>query len=221
MKKLSFIIVVLISFLTTSKVFAKRKLDLFSPKRQTPQAVLIDNLSKPEVFEKSNNLTREAGSFNVAEGEPLYIRGTITDAFGIPVEGAIVKIWQTNASGKYHSLLPEGSEYIDSIFLMSGEAVSDNLGRYGFLSIFPGFYKDRAPHVNIIITHKDFGQIETEIYFEKHPMNESDPHYLSYEERDKELVIAKVQYANRENHKEGKIATFDITMEGVHQYKGF
>jgi len=221
MKKLFFTIILSIFLLNSSKVFAKRELDLFSPKRETPSAVLIDSMSRPDVFGKSNNLTRSAGSFNVAIGEPLYLKGIITDSFGVPIEGAIVKIWQTNSTGEYHSLLEDGSDLIDPNFLMSGESVSDNLGKYGFLTIFPGFYKDRAPHINIIITHKDFGQIETEVYFESHPRNLEDPHYLSYEEKDRNMIISKVVYVNRENHEEGKIATFNITMEGIHQYKGF
>jgi len=221
MKKLFFTIAVLILSFSNTKAFAKKKLDLFSPRRQTPNAILFDNMSKPDVFEKSNNLTKRAGSFNVATGETLYIEGEITDAFGVQVEGAIIKIWQTNASGHYHSLLSEGSQYIDPNFLMSGGAVSNNLGRYGFLTIFPGFYEERAPHINIMIVHKDFGTIETEIYFDKHLRNESDPQYLSYSKKDREMLTAKMSYMNPENHEEGKNAIFNITMEGIHQYKGF
>jgi len=221
MKKLFSITLFSVLLLTSTQVLAKRKLDLFDPNKPTPQAILIDNMTKPKLFEKSNNLTKRAGSFNVATGEALYIKGTVTDAFGVPIEGAIIKIWQTNATGHYQNLLSKDSKYIDPNFLTSGEAVTDNLGRYGFLTIFPGFYKDRAPHINIIISHQDFGKIETEFYFENHPKNKKDPYYLSYKEDDREMLTADVEYVNPKNHKEGKVAIFNIIMQGMHQFKGF
>lgn len=220
MKKLALITFCLL-FLNSNGVVALDTVDLFNPKRTTPSTMLVDNMSKPAVFNRSNNLTRKPGSFNVAIGDPLYIKGVITDAFGVPVQGATVKIWQTNAAGKYHSLLDEYSQYVDPNFSMSGEAATDNLGRYGFLTIFPGYYEDRAPHVNFIISHDKFGTIETELYFEKHPRNKMDSYYLSYDNEAKDMLTARVEYINPDNPNEGKVAVFDITMEGIHQYKGF
>jgi protocatechuate 3,4-dioxygenase, beta subunit len=220
MKKLFFIFLFILYFIGNS-VLAYEKVDMFNPKRSTPQAIIIDNISKPEFFGKSNNLTRKPGSFKVAVGEPLYIEGVISDAFGVPIENAIVRIWQTNAAGKYQDLLPEESEYIDDNFIMSGQAITDNLGHYGFITIFPGFYKNRAPHINMIINSHRFGEIETIVYFRGHPKNEIDFHYLSYSAEDRALITANMRYVNPQNHKEGKIARFNITMDGVHQYKGF
>jgi protocatechuate 3,4-dioxygenase beta subunit len=197
------------------------RIDIFNPLPQTPSALIVDNLSKPRVFNKNNNLTRKTGSFNVAIGEPLYIKGKIIDAFKIPIEGAIVKIWQTNASGKYHTLLNRSSKFIDQNFVMSGQSVSDNLGNYEFITIFPGYYDDRAPHINFIISHKRFGIIETEVYFEKHFRNETDPVYLSYPEDDKKKITATMDYVDIDDMSKGKIATFNIVMDGIHQYKRY
>ena len=149
---------------------------------------MVDNLTKPEVFHKSNNLTRKAGSFKKAKGEPLYIKGKVTDAFGVPISNAKIKIWQTNSAGKYHSLLETYSTYLDPNFIMSGEANTDNLGNYEFITIFPGFYDDRAPHINLMVSHDDFGIIETEFYFKNHPLNKTDPVYFAYPRQDRELL---------------------------------
>ena len=194
------------------------KIDVFNPLKQTPSALIIDNLTKPKSFNKNNNLTRKTGSFEVAIGEPLYIEGTVIDAFKIPIEGAIIKIWQTNASGHYQTLLDKSNKYYDKNFMSSGQAITDNLGRYGFLTIFPGFYDDRAPHINIIISHKRFGTIETEIYFEGHFRNNTDPLYLTYPEEDRKMLTASVEYVDPEDLSKGKKITFNIVMDGIHQY---
>ena len=195
--------------------------DIFSPLKQTPNRLIKTVISQPEKFSTSNDLTRNVGSFDVANGELLYLKGKVIDAFGIPIEGATIKIWQTNSSGYYQSLLDEESNYIDENFIMSGTARTDNLGRYGFKTIFPGFEKDRAPYINIIISHPKFGTIETEIYFKDHPLNEKDPYYMSYNLEDRIALTADVVDINEKNIKDGKVATFNIVMDGIHPYKGY
>ena len=216
MKKLVFLIL----FFASINSFAKG-IDIFTPQKQTPDGLFINTLSKPETFSTSNDLTRVVGSFHVATGELLYLKGTVTDAFGVPIEGATVKIWQTNSSGNYQSLLKSNSEYIDENFIMSGTARTDNLGRYGFKTIFPGFIKDRAPHINIIISHPKFGEIQTELYFKDHPLNEKDPQYMSYSKEDRKLLTADVVNLDKKDPKQGKIAIFNVVIDGIHSYKGY
>ena len=72
----------------------------------------------------------------------------------------------------------------------------------------------------MIITHPKFTKIETEIYFENHPLNIKDPYYMSYDEEDKKALTAKVVNITN-NTKDGKIATFNIVMDGIHSYKGY
>lgn len=221
-----FLLVVFFTFLgfnaySTNNSNIDYKIDVFNPLKQTPSALIIDNLSKPKVFNKNNNLTRKTGSFNVAVGEPLYIEGTVIDAFKIPIEGAVVKIWQTNAAGYYQTLLNKASKYYDKNFMSSGQSMTDNLGKYSFLTIFPGFYDDRAPHINIIISHKKFGTIETEIYFDGHFRNKSDPIYMTYPEEDRKKLTASVDYVDIDNLNKGKIIRFNVVMDGIHQYKRY
>ena len=70
----------------------------------------------PDNFVSSNNLAKKSGSFYRAFGEIIFIQGTITDSFGLPITSAVVEIWQANSAGKYHTLLEEDSEYIDKYF---------------------------------------------------------------------------------------------------------
>ncbi|MDR1426034.1 MAG: hypothetical protein LBI70_03550 [Rickettsiales bacterium] len=194
---------------------------IFSPQKQTPSALVSDNLSKPREFSRSNNLVRKAGSFRLALGEPLYIRGKVTDAFGVPIDGVIIKIWQTNAAGKYHSLLGKNSRYLDKNFVMSGQAITDNMGKYEFITIFPGFYDDRAPHINFIVLHKKFGLIETEMYFKDNPKNFIDPIYMNYPENERKLLSADTQLVSKEGPENGRVAIFNLVMDGLQQYKRY
>ncbi len=221
--KRSMVFVVFIITYINNKAFAMKQEtnNIFNPLKQTPSALMFDNLSKPKEFNKNNNLTRKTGSFKLAIGEPLYIKGKVVDAFGVPIEGVIIKIWQTNSAGKYHSLLTKDSKYIDKNFIMSGQSITDNTGHYEFITIFPGFYDDRAPHINVIIAHKKFGLIETEIYFKDNPKNIDDPIYMSYPEEDRKMLTADIRYVDRNNITRGKIAEFNVVMDGLQQYKRY
>lgn len=84
----------------------------------------------PDQFSTSNNLAEKSRYFYRAYGEIIFVQGSISDSFGVPIHGAIVEIWQTNSAGKYHTLLEPDSEYVDKHFSMSGRAVTDNLGNY-------------------------------------------------------------------------------------------
>lgn len=223
MKRFIVLFIYIIAISEGSTVFAasRKTNNIFEPLKQTPSALMFDNLSKPREFNKNNNLTRKTGSFEMAVGEPLYIKGKVVDAFGVPIEGVIIKIWQTNAAGKYHSLLTKDSKYIDKNFIMSGQSITDNMGYYEFITIFPGFYDDRAPHINIIIAHKKFGIIETEIYFKDNPKNANDPIYMSYPEDDRQMLTADMKYIDSNNVAKGKIAEFNIVMDGLQQYKRY
>lgn len=200
---------------------ASRELSIFTPKTQTPDRFFAADISMPEVFVTSNNLARKTGSFYRAFGEVIFVQGTVSDSFGVPIEGAVVEIWQTNSAGKYHSLLEPDSEYIDEYFNMSGRSITDNLGNYHFITIMPGSHPGRAPHINMNIYHPRFGKIETEMYFEDHPYNDTDYQYLAYTKEERSLLTANVSSSDILNPKSIKICAFDITMRGIHKYKSY
>lgn len=194
---------------------------LFKPLNPTPSRFFSADLSMPEVFSTSNNLAKKAGSFYRAFGEVIFIQGTIKDSFGVPIEGVVIEIWQKNASGKYHTLLEQNSEYIDKYFNMSGRAITDNLGHYHFITIMPGSNAGRAPHINMNIYHQRFGRLETEMYFQEHPYNKSDYQYLAYDYEERKMLTAQVHKTNLLDPKSIKICTFNIILKGVHKFKRF
>ncbi len=194
---------------------------VFNPIKPTPTRLFLADLSIPEEFGQTNNLAKKPGSFFRAFGEVIFLQGRIVDSFGVPITDAKVEIWQKNAAGKYHTLLDPRSEYIDKHFNMSGRSITDNLGNYSFITILPGGSPGRAPHINMNVVHPKFGKLQTEIYFEDHPFNKSDFQYMSYSDEDRKALTAKVKHTEILNTKSIKICTFDIVMQGVHQYKGY
>lgn len=197
------------------------KLSVFDPRKPTPSRFFAADLSIPDHFNHTNNLAKKVGQFYRAFGEIIFLQGTVVDSFGVPIEGAAIEIWQTNAAGKYHTLLEPNSEYIDKYFNMSGRAITDNLGNYHFITIMPGSNPGRAPHINMNIYHPKFGKLETEIYFANHPYNDSDYQYLSYDEEERKMLTASVRTSDIFNPQSIKIFTFNITLRGVHQYKKY
>ncbi len=193
----------------------------FNPLRPTPSRLFKAELSRPDVFFNTNNLAKKTGSFFRSFGEIIFLKGKVTDSFGVPISDVVIKIWQANSAGKYHNLLNKNSEYIDPHFNMSGKVLSDNLGDYSFITILPGGVKGRAPHINMNVYHPKFGKLETELYFENHHLNNSDYQYLSYSEQDRKSLTAKVRNSNFLDNRSIKIVTFDIILKGIQQYKGF
>ena len=201
--------------------FKDEKLSVFTPKKPTPSRFFAADISMPDNFVTSNNLAKKVGSFYRAFGEIIFLQGTLTDSFNVPIEGAVIEIWQTNSAGKYHTLLEPDSEYIDPYFNMSGRTITDNLGNYHFITIMPGTNPGRAPHINMNIYHQKFGKIQTEMYFEDHPYNPTDYQYLAYEEDERKMLTAKVSNSDILNPNSIKLCTFNITMRGTHQYKSY
>jgi len=199
----------------------KKEILAFNPKKPTPSRFFAADISIPDQFGTTNNLAKKVGSFYRAFGEIIFIQGTLTDSFKVPITGAVIEIWQTNSAGKYHTLLDKNSEYIDKYFSMSGRALTDNLGNYSFITIMPGSVQGRAPHINMNIYQPKFGKLETEMYFEKHPFNNSDYQYLAYSAEERKLLVASVRHTDITNTQSIKLCTFNIVMRGTQLYKKF
>ena len=201
--------------------YTKEAPSVFEPSIPTPSRFFAADLSMPDSFGTTNNLAKKVGSFYRAFGEIIFVQGTITDSFRVPIDGVVIEIWQKNSAGKYHTLLEPDSEFVDKFFNMSGRTVTDNLGNYHFITIMPGATVGRAPHININVYHPKFGKLETEMYFQQHPYNDSDYQYLSYSASERKALTAAVRSSDIMNPKSIKLVTFDIVLKGIHQYKRF
>jgi protocatechuate 3,4-dioxygenase beta subunit len=106
------------------------------------------------VFEgRPEKLTSTARIAPVGEpGEPMVIKGVVTDAAKRPVAGVIVYAYQTNAQGRYPSTEEHRRTAKHRHGMLRGFAQTDAQGRYAFETIRPASYPgDNTPpqHVHM------------------------------------------------------------------------
>jgi protocatechuate 3,4-dioxygenase beta subunit len=109
-----------------------------------------DGSNGPDVLDRSGVVRRDIrgniGGGSIAQGVPLRVTFTITDLAkgGVPFAGAALYAWQCDAQGRY-SMYSAGVE--DDTFLR-GVQVANDQGRVTFLTIVPGCYPGRWPHIH-------------------------------------------------------------------------
>ncbi|TGS70094.1 protocatechuate 3,4-dioxygenase subunit beta, partial [Mesorhizobium sp. M8A.F.Ca.ET.181.01.1.1] len=87
-----------------------------------------------------NDLTRNAVRNGEPLGERIIVTGRVLDEGGRPVRNTLVEIWQANAAGRYVHKVDQHDAPLDPNFLGAGRCLTDNEGRYRFLTIKPGAY---------------------------------------------------------------------------------
>lgn len=172
-------------------------------------------------FVTSNKLSLPAGKSIYSEGELVYISGRVLDMKCVPVSDAIIEVWQTNPDGKYvKSTLGERLSP-GPHFTGTGRATTDNLGRFNFVTTFPGPVKGRAPYIHVHVIHKDFPTLETEMFFGDDKRNEDDPVYGSMSNEQRTMVTAKVWVRDVNDPDKGLGAAWDISLNGKNPYRRF
>jgi len=72
----------------------------------------------------------------------------ITEAGCDPLPGAIVDLWQADAHGVYSDVADAGTAGQD---FLRGHQATDEAGRASFVTIYPGWYPGRTPHIHFKI----------------------------------------------------------------------
>jgi protocatechuate 3,4-dioxygenase beta subunit len=103
-------------------------------------------------------------------GVPLLITLTIQDQSNgcAPLEGVLVDIWQCDKDGYYSQY--GGNQLQQANFtgqnFLRGRQTTDANGTVSFLSIFPGWYPGRAPHIHVeILSPSGASLLVTQIAF--------------------------------------------------------
>ncbi|WP_029431954.1 protocatechuate 3,4-dioxygenase subunit beta [Blastococcus sp. URHD0036] len=118
-----------------------------------------------------------------AVGQRILVHGRVLDSDGRPVPGALVEVWQANAAGRYRHVVDQWPAPLDPHFDGLGRVVTDDLGRYEFLTIKPGAYPWgnhhnawRPAHVHFSLFGRAFTQrLVTQMYFPDDPLFGQDP----------------------------------------------
>ena len=127
-------------------VFGTRALALLGDDAQAATTCLLT----PEVTEGpywvENRLTRR----NITEGKaglPLVIRFTLLNAKTCSViKNADVEIWHCDARGNYSGVDGAATRFL------RGHQRSNAAGKAEFLTIFPGWYRGRTPHIHMKVS---------------------------------------------------------------------
>jgi protocatechuate 3,4-dioxygenase, beta subunit len=172
------------------------------------------------IGELDHDLTRQH------EGEPLgervILHGRVLDGDGRPVRNTLVEIWQANAAGRYRHVVDQHPAPLDPNFTGAGRCLTDDEGRYRFITVKPGAYPWlnhpnawRAAHVHLSLFGPAFAtRLVTQMYFPGDPLFFQDPIFHSVRDpKHRELMISEFDLG--ETVPEWALAyRFDIYLRG-------
>jgi protocatechuate 3,4-dioxygenase beta subunit len=134
-----------------------------------------------------NDLTRNGARNGEPLGERIIVTGRVLDEGGRPVPGTLIEIWQANAAGRYIHKVDQHAAPLDPNFFGGGRCVTDDAGRYRFLTIKPGAYPWgnhqnawRPQHIHLSLFGPTFAtRLVTQLYFPGDPLLDLDPMFQS------------------------------------------
>jgi protocatechuate 3,4-dioxygenase beta subunit len=120
-------------------------------------------------------------------GERILVTGRVTDRDGRPVRSALIEIWQANAAGRYVHEVDQHPAPLDPNFTGAGRCLTDDEGRYRFVTVKPGAYpwKNhpnawRPAHIHLSLFGRAFtNRLVTQMYFPGDPLFAYDPIFQS------------------------------------------
>jgi protocatechuate 3,4-dioxygenase beta subunit len=157
-------------------------------------------LGEGRVTAADADLTRQhAGE---PQGQRIIVHGRVLDGDGRPVPHTLVEIWQANAGGRYRHVVDNWPSPLDPHFTGLGRAITDEQGRYEFVTIKPGAYPWgnhdnawRPAHIHFSLFGRSFTQrLVTQMYFPDDPLFFQDPIYNAIPERARPLAISRFDY---------------------------
>jgi protocatechuate 3,4-dioxygenase, beta subunit len=155
-------------------------------------------------------------------GERIILHGQVTDGDGRPVRNTLIEIWQANAAGRYHHVVDRHPAPLDPNFTGAGRAMTDDEGRYRFITVKPGAYPWqnhpnawRSAHVHMSLFGPAFAtRLVTQMYFPGDPLFYQDPIFQSVRDpTHRELMISEFDLS--ETVPEWALAyRFDVVLRG-------
>jgi protocatechuate 3,4-dioxygenase beta subunit len=152
-----------------------------------------------------NDLTRQHAGEPL--GERIIVHGRLLDDAGRPIRNALIEVWQANAAGRYHHDVDQHPAPLDPNFTGAGRVVTDDDGRYRFVTIKPGSYPWRnhpnawrPAHIHFSVFGRMFTQrLVTQMYFPGDPLFAYDPIFNSVRDpKSRELMISTFDIATTE-----------------------
>jgi protocatechuate 3,4-dioxygenase beta subunit len=153
------------------------------------------------VHELDSDLTRQHAGDPL--GERIVVSGRVTDDRGHAVRSTLVEVWQANAAGRYAHQVDQHPAPLDPNFTGAGRCLTDDDGRYRFVTIKPGAYPWgnhpnawRPQHIHFSLFGRAFSErLVTQMYFPGDPLMEFDPIFQSVRDpAAQELMISSFDW---------------------------
>ncbi|MGA7172959.1 MAG: protocatechuate 3,4-dioxygenase subunit beta [Candidatus Dormiibacterota bacterium] len=175
---------------------------LRAPKR--PLVVLPDSLADRTgpIFGHLPATTLDADLTRQHDGEPLgeriIVAGKVIDSAGRPMRNQLIEVWQANAAGRYAHHNDVHPAPLDPNFSGGGRLLTDDEGRYRFVTVKPGAYpwKNhlnawRPAHIHFSLFGTSFSErLVTQMYFPGDPLMDQDPISNSIDERARKRMVS-------------------------------
>jgi protocatechuate 3,4-dioxygenase, beta subunit len=152
--------------------------------------------------EHDDDLTRQHAGEPL--GERIVISGRVLDEAGRPIPNTLVEIWQANAAGRYKHEVDRHPAPLDPNFSGAGRCLTDDDGRYRFVTLKPGSYPWgnhenawRPAHIHFSVFGRAFTQrLVTQMYFPGDPLFPYDPIFNSVRDpKARQLLVASFDLA--------------------------
>ncbi|VWX57411.1 Protocatechuate 3,4-dioxygenase beta chain [Burkholderiales bacterium 8X] len=194
-----------------------------------PLKAALGELTQPvyghaSVGELDHDLTRNARKNGEPLGERMILTGQVFDEGRKPLRNTLIELWQANSAGRYVHKVDQHDAPLDPNFLGAGRCLTDDEGRYRFLTIKPGAYPWgnhpnawRPQHIHLSLFGEHFAsRLVTQMYFPADPLLQYDPIFAATPERARNRLVADFTLdATEEGYALGY--HFDIVLRGSDQ----
>jgi protocatechuate 3,4-dioxygenase beta subunit len=131
-------------------------------------------------------------------GQRIIVAGRVLDEDDRPVPNTLIEIWQANAAGRYAHKVDRWDAPLDANFTGAGRALTDDDGRYRFVTIRPGAYPWRnhhnawrPAHIHFSLFGQAFAtRLVTQMYFPGDPLLPLDPIFNSVPEGARRRLVS-------------------------------
>jgi protocatechuate 3,4-dioxygenase, beta subunit len=164
-----------------------RSSELRSPKQplvylpHTLSEITGPSVARERIGPKACDLTRQHSGEPL--GERIIVSGRVLDEDGRLVSHSLIEIWQANSAGRYLHRWDQHEAPLDPNFTGCGHTLTDDEGRYRFVTIRPGAYpwkndrnSWRPAHIHFSLFGPAFAtRLVTQMYFPGDPLLAFDP----------------------------------------------
>jgi len=172
------------------------------------------------IGELDNDLTRQHAGEPL--GERIIVTGRVTDGDGRPVRNSLLEIWQANAAGRYTHQNDRHPAPLDPNFSGAGRCLTDDEGRYRFVTVKPGAYpwKNhdnawRPAHIHLSLFGSAFrSRLITQMYFPGDPLFYQDPIFQSVRDGEAQQRLISTFDLETTEPEWALGYRFDIVLEG-------